>query len=100
MTGMGGFARVVGEMSCMLCHVGTVPDGQIGRRSVLIEIGRRLRERRCALGLTQETLARRADVSRGYLSDIERGKRDVSVTVLVRLLDAMRSDHTEGQPRH
>lgn len=40
-------------------------------------------------GLTQTTFAKRAGVSRGYLSDIERGARNVSVEVLVKLARAL-----------
>lgn len=56
--------------------------------SVLAEIGREVRRERHEHGLTQEALALRAGISRAYLSDVERGKRDLSVTVLFKILAA------------
>jgi len=57
--------------------------------NILAEIGDQVRRERRRCGLTQEALALRAGISRGYLSDVERGKRDLSVTVLFRLLAAI-----------
>jgi len=59
--------------------------------NVLVEIGRGVRRERREHGLTQEALALRAGISRGYLSDVERGKRDLSVTVLFKILAAFGS---------
>lgn len=56
--------------------------------NVLAEIGRAVRRERREHGLTQEALALRAGISRAYLSDVERGKRDLSVTVLFKILAA------------
>ena len=64
--------------------------------NVLAEIGRGVRRERREHGLTQEALARRAGISRGYLSDIERGKRDLSVTVLFKILAAFSSPDPEN----
>jgi DNA-binding XRE family transcriptional regulator len=41
--------------------------------------GKRLRERRIALGLSQEAFAHAAGLDRTYISGIERGKRNVSL---------------------
>ena len=46
------------------------------------EIGRRLRELRAARGLSLTELARRADVGKGTLSEIETGKRNPTVETL------------------
>ena len=43
------------------------------RRLDAVEVGRRIAERRVALGLDQEQLAERAQVSRPYISRLERG---------------------------
>jgi transcriptional regulator with XRE-family HTH domain len=59
--------------------------------------GRDIRERfglavkagREALGLTQEELAERAGIHRTYLSDVERGSRNVSLLNIERLASAL-----------
>ncbi len=52
-------------------------------------LGDVVRERRLALNLSQEELALRAGVHRTYLSDIERGARNITVTVLARIAAAL-----------
>lgn len=54
-----------------------------------------VRTRREALGLTQEELAHRAAIHRTYLSDVERGTRNVSlvnIELLARALDTSLAD--------
>lgn len=51
--------------------------------------GRRLRELRKARGLTQEALAEAADLSGNYISDLELGLKVPSLTILVRLSQAL-----------
>jgi transcriptional regulator with XRE-family HTH domain len=41
-------------------------------------LGERIRARRLELGWTQDTLAAKAHISTGFLSDLENGKRNVS----------------------
>jgi transcriptional regulator with XRE-family HTH domain len=48
-----------------------------------------LRNTRIAAGLTQEQLAAKASVSREYVNYVERGKRQPTVAVFVRLCKAM-----------
>jgi transcriptional regulator with XRE-family HTH domain len=48
-------------------------------------IGLKVRAAREQRGLSQAEFAEAASVTRGYLSDIERGAREVSVSTLVRL---------------
>jgi transcriptional regulator with XRE-family HTH domain len=57
--------------------------------SALDDIGDALRQRRKELGLTQQEAASLAGISRGYLSEIERGGRDLSVTILLGIADAL-----------
>lgn len=52
------------------------------------QFGRLLKERRAAQGLTQEELAARAGMSVPYLSDLERGRWNPSLAVLVDLARA------------
>jgi transcriptional regulator with XRE-family HTH domain len=51
--------------------------------------GRRLRELRKASELTQEALAEAADLSGNYISDLELGLKVPSLTILVRLSEAL-----------
>ncbi|HEY9790978.1 MAG TPA: helix-turn-helix transcriptional regulator [Candidatus Obscuribacterales bacterium] len=48
-----------------------------------------LERRRQEVGISQEELAKRAGISRTYLSDIERGLRNISVGTLSKLAAAM-----------
>lgn len=48
-----------------------------------------VQERRENLGLSQEELASRAGLHRTYISDIERGSRNLSLKSLSRLADAL-----------
>jgi transcriptional regulator with XRE-family HTH domain len=52
-------------------------------------IGRRLRERRRALGLTLDEIAQRTKLTKGFLSEIERDLTSPSVASLVRLCDTL-----------
>ena len=52
-------------------------------------LGPVVRERRRALGLSQERLAERAGLDRTYVSGIETGRRDPTLRVVLRLADAL-----------
>ena len=52
-------------------------------------VGERIRSRRQELGWTQERLARDASVSKGFLSDLETGKRNVGADTLLGLARAL-----------
>ena len=51
--------------------------------------GRVLREQRIAAGVSQEALALSADVDRTFVSQIERGIRQPTLTTLVKLCNAL-----------
>lgn len=55
-------------------------------------IGRLLLEAREALGAAQDDVEEAAGISRGYLSTVERGKRQPSVEVFVALCKALKID--------
>ena len=59
-------------------------------RTILDEIGRRLRRRRLELNLTQQSIADQAGLNRTTVSEIERGKPSGLLT-LVQLLRALDS---------
>lgn len=46
---------------------------------VLERFGQRVREKRTALGLSQEDFAAKCNLDRTYISGIERGKRNVGL---------------------
>ena len=54
-----------------------------------LKLGRLIRGYRIKLKLSQETLAERADIHRTYVSDIELGKVEISVTVASRIAKAL-----------
>lgn len=54
-----------------------------------------LERRRQKLQMSQEELARKAGLSRTYLSDIERGLRNISVVTLHKLAEAMATQASE-----
>lgn len=55
-------------------------------------IGRALRVLRARAGLRQEDVASRAGTSSTYVSRLESGQRDIRLTTLLRLLDALGAD--------
>lgn len=57
--------------------------------AVEIRFGNRIRELRIERRLPQAVLAHLAQVNRNYLSDVERGKRNVSLRVIDRLALAL-----------
>ena len=59
------------------------------------DVGARLRKMREAADLSQEALAERAGLHRNYVGSVERGERDVSVTVLASLIAALDSTLAE-----
>ncbi|HSK97860.1 MAG TPA: helix-turn-helix transcriptional regulator [Euzebyales bacterium] len=61
----------------------------------LREFGRRVRERRLELKLSQEELAERAQLHRTYISSLEQGRRNVAVHNVVRLAEALDIDPAE-----
>jgi transcriptional regulator with XRE-family HTH domain len=52
-------------------------------------LGRNVRDYRKRRGLSQEALALEAEMKRSYLSDLERGVRNPSVTAIERLARAL-----------
>jgi transcriptional regulator with XRE-family HTH domain len=54
-----------------------------------IQLGKIVRQKRRALGLSQEALAERADLHWTYIGGIERGERNVSLLNIVRIARAL-----------
>jgi len=57
--------------------------------ALLTGLGASIASRRVELGLSQEEVAQKAFVHRTYLSDVERGVRNVSILTLERIAIAL-----------
>jgi CheY-like chemotaxis protein/DNA-binding XRE family transcriptional regulator len=79
------------------------------KANVKAEFGAAVRAHRLRLGISQETLAERADLHRTYVTDVERGARNLSLESISRLARALdlsisslfsplRSDDAVGGP--
>jgi transcriptional regulator with XRE-family HTH domain len=55
----------------------------------LKRFGRRVRELRERIGVSQESLAARAGIHRTYMGGVERGERNVSLRNIIRLAEAL-----------
>jgi transcriptional regulator with XRE-family HTH domain len=53
------------------------------------KVGQRIKELRHELGLSQEALANKAEVDRTYVTDVENGRRNISVELLEKLITAL-----------
>ena len=53
------------------------------------KFGNRLKQLRIAKNLSQEAVAHLADLDRTYISNIERGDRNVSIIVIEKLANAL-----------
>ena len=61
----------------------------------LLRMGIVLKQLRRQRGLTQEELAAKAALHRTYISDVERGARNLSITCLRRLSNALETPLSE-----
>ncbi len=52
-------------------------------------LGKAIRKHRLALRMTQEQLAEKADLHWTYVSSVERGQRNVTITNVVRIAAAL-----------
>lgn len=56
---------------------------------IKLKVGQRIKHLRKDLDLSQETLAYEAEVDRTYVTDVENGRRNVSIEILERLINAL-----------
>lgn len=59
------------------------------------QLGQKIKELRLRAGYSQEELASKANLHRTYMSDIERGERNVSVENIKKIADALGVDPSE-----
>jgi transcriptional regulator with XRE-family HTH domain len=57
---------------------------------IKLKIGTRIKQLRNELGISQEALGLEAEVDRTYVSDVENGRRNVSVEILERLIKGLK----------
>lgn len=59
------------------------------------KVGKRIRELRHQLELSQEALANKAEVDRTYMTDVENGRRNISIEILEKIIAALEVSFTE-----
>ncbi|MBI2639494.1 MAG: helix-turn-helix transcriptional regulator [Candidatus Sungbacteria bacterium] len=59
------------------------------KREILIKFGKRVREERTKLGLSQEKLATRAGVHRTYIGMIERAEKNITLENIEKIAKAL-----------
>ena len=57
---------------------------------IRILVGKRVKELRNQLGISQEELAARAELDRTYITSVECGKRNISIVNIERLAKALK----------
>ena len=53
------------------------------------KLGNLIREKRLAKGISQEKLAEYSDLHRNYVSDVERGQRNISLNNIIKIFNAL-----------
>ncbi len=53
---------------------------------IKLKVGQRIRELRKGLSLSQDALALKAEVDRTYITDVENGRRNVSLEILEKII--------------
>lgn len=67
----------------------------LSRMDMKLKVGQRIKELRKELELSQEALAYKAEVDRTYVTDVENGRRNVSLEILERLVAALEVSFAE-----
>lgn len=62
---------------------------------IKLKVGQRIRELRHQLELSQEALAYKAEVDRTYMTDVENGRRNISIEILEKIIAALEVSFTE-----
>ena len=59
------------------------------------KFGKKINQLRIQKGFSIEHLANISNVDRNYISDIEKGKRNVSIEITEKIISALNTDFTE-----
>lgn len=62
---------------------------------IKLKVGQRIKESRKQLQISQEALALKAEVDRTYVTDVENGRRNISVEILEKIIKALGVSFTE-----
>ena len=62
---------------------------------IKLKIGQRIRKLRKDLEFSQESLAYKAEVDRTYVTDVENGRRNISVEILEKIITALEISFSE-----
>ena len=62
---------------------------------IKLKVGQRIKELRKKLEISQEALANEAEVDRTYVTDVENGRRNISVEVLERIIAALQVTYAD-----
>ena len=57
--------------------------------SIKVKVGQRIKELRNQIGISQEALANKAEIDRTYVTDVENGRRNISIENLEKLVNAL-----------
>lgn len=57
--------------------------------NIAVDVGQRIRVLRIRRGLTQEELAEKADLHTTYIGQIERGEKNMTITSMDKILEAL-----------
>jgi transcriptional regulator with XRE-family HTH domain len=62
---------------------------ELAPMSIKVNVGLRIRELRNQIGISQEALANKAEIDRTYVTDVENGRRNISIENLQKLVNAL-----------
>lgn len=62
---------------------------------ISVGLGKAIKKRRIELNFSQEDLAERSNLHRTYISDVERGIRNVTIITLSKILSALKLSFQE-----
>jgi transcriptional regulator with XRE-family HTH domain len=62
---------------------------------IKLKIGKRIKELRGELGISQEAFGFKAGIDRTYVSDLENGRRNVSSEILEKVINALEISFAE-----
>lgn len=57
--------------------------------NIKVKVGQRIKQIRTELGISQEALANKAELDRTYVTDVENGRRNISIENVEKLIHAL-----------